>query len=124
MQGVPIFICHRPPEWKFSAVQGVPTEVLLCGNDHISNQIVYVKRNPTSQKSVVAQALEVLALELGLSSNDLVENMVLDSFDQVKSVAISRRIHKETGLGIDMRTFIDYPTLGSFKDYIQNKLSA
>jgi len=102
-------------------VQGVPMQVLLCGNDYISNILGSVKRSSASPKGLVDRVLDILALKLGLVPEDLVDNMVLNSFDQVKSVAISRAIHKETSLEIDARTFIEYPTIKSFKDYVTKK---
>jgi len=96
-------------------------QVILCGNDYVSNILGSAKKSSANPKGLVDQVLDIIALKLTLVPEDLVDNMALNSLDQTKCVAICHTIHKETSLEIDARTFIDYPTVKSFKDYITKK---
>lgn len=122
-QGVSIFICHRVPRWGFGNGQGIPMDVLLCGNDYISNKLGGVRRNLASPDVLVSQIMEILAAELGSESHQLADTMVLSHLDPVKCIAISRTIHNRTGLEIDLQTFMECSTLGGFKAYAKQEAS-
>ncbi|CAK7562716.1 MAG: Type I Iterative PKS [Sporothrix epigloea] len=70
--------------------------------------------------SVVAQVFDILAKEIGVSNDELVDNVAFADLgvDSLMSLTISGRIREELDIDLHSNAFVDYPIIGAFKAYM------
>lgn len=68
----------------------------------------------------IEKALNILASEVGLSVDDLTDDVVFadQGVDSLLSLTITGRYREELNLDLDSSVFIDYPTIGKFKGHL------
>jgi iterative type I PKS product template protein len=67
--------------------------------------------------SVCSQALDILAKEIGVGLDELVDNIAFADLgvDSLMSLTVSGRMREELDIAIESSLFIDCPTIGEFK---------
>jgi iterative type I PKS product template protein len=72
-------------------------------------------------RSVVDTVMALLAKEVGCSQAELADNIALADIgvDSLMSLTVAGKIREELQLSIHSNAFIDYNTVGKFKDYIK-----
>ncbi|KAK4214708.1 hypothetical protein QBC37DRAFT_372701 [Rhypophila decipiens] len=72
-------------------------------------------------KSVVTEVMDILAKEVGCSHDELADNIAFTDLgvDSLMSLTVSGRIREDMDLDIDSHAFVDHPTIGAFKSYLQ-----
>ena len=70
--------------------------------------------------SVTSQALEILAKEVGVSIDELVDNIAFSDLgvDSLMSLTVSGRMREELEIDIHSTAFNDHPTMAEFKKYM------
>ncbi|CAK7211744.1 Type I Iterative PKS [Sporothrix bragantina] len=70
--------------------------------------------------SVVTQVFDILAKEIGVSNDELVDNVAFADLgvDSLMSLTVSGRIREELDVDLHSNAFVDYPTIGAFKKYL------
>ncbi|KAL8327543.1 hypothetical protein RB597_003732 [Gaeumannomyces tritici] len=70
--------------------------------------------------TVVSQVLDILAQEVGVSHDELADNIAFTDLgvDSLMSLTVSGRIREDMDLNIDSHAFVDHPTIGAFKDFL------
>jgi iterative type I PKS product template protein len=71
-------------------------------------------------KSVVADILDILAKEIGVTHDELADNIAFTDLgvDSLMSLTVCGRIREELDLDIDSHAFVDHPTIGGFKKFL------
>ncbi|KKY31072.1 putative polyketide synthase [Diaporthe ampelina] len=71
--------------------------------------------------SVVSQVMEILAKEVGVSHDELADNIAFADLgvDSLMGLTVSGRIREELDLDIDSHVFVEHLSIGSFKSYLQ-----
>ena len=70
--------------------------------------------------SVVSQVLDILAKEVGVTHDELADNIAFTDLgvDSLMSLTVSGRIREELELDLHSNAFVDHPTIGAFKKYL------
>ncbi|KAJ9156010.1 Conidial yellow pigment biosynthesis polyketide synthase [Pleurostoma richardsiae] len=70
--------------------------------------------------SVVAQVLDILAKEVGVSHDELADNIAFTDLgvDSLMALTVSGRLREDLDLDIHSQAFVDHPTIGAFKSYL------
>ncbi|KEZ40717.1 Conidial yellow pigment biosynthesis polyketide synthase [Scedosporium apiospermum] len=70
--------------------------------------------------SVVTAVLDILAKEIGVTEDELADNIAFTDFgvDSLMSLTVSGRLREELELDIDSNAFVDHSTIGAFKKYL------
>ncbi|PBP24177.1 polyketide synthase 1 [Diplocarpon rosae] len=70
--------------------------------------------------SVCTRALEILAAEVGVGMDELVDNIGFSDLgvDSLMSLTVSGRIREELEIDVHSHDFNDHPTIGSFKAFL------
>ncbi|ERS95912.1 hypothetical protein HMPREF1624_07446 [Sporothrix schenckii ATCC 58251] len=70
--------------------------------------------------SVVTKVFDILAKEIGVSHDELVDNVAFGDLgvDSLMSLTVSGRIREELDVDLHSNAFVDYPTIGAFKTYL------
>jgi iron transport multicopper oxidase len=70
--------------------------------------------------SVCSQALDILATEVGVGIDELVDNIAFTDLgvDSLMSLAVSGRMREELEIDIHSHEFNDHPTIGAFKLFL------
>ncbi|KAK8138832.1 conidial yellow pigment biosynthesis polyketide synthase [Apiospora sp. TS-2023a] len=73
-----------------------------------------------SKTSVVAQVMEIVAKETGVSHDELADNIAFSDLgvDSLMGLTISGRLREELELNVDSHAFNDYATVGAFKTFL------
>ncbi|KAI5857308.1 polyketide synthase [Durotheca rogersii] len=73
-----------------------------------------------SQTSVVAQVMDIVAKETGVSHDELADNIAFADLgvDSLMGLTISGRLREELELNIDSHAFNDHSTIGAFKKFL------
>ncbi|KAK8056490.1 Beta-ketoacyl synthase [Apiospora rasikravindrae] len=73
-----------------------------------------------SKTSVVAQVMEIVAKETGVSHDELADNIAFSDLgvDSLMGLTISGRLREELELNVDSHAFNDYATVGAFKSFL------
>ncbi|KAK8115100.1 conidial yellow pigment biosynthesis polyketide synthase [Apiospora kogelbergensis] len=73
-----------------------------------------------SKTSVVAQVMEIVAKETGVSHDELADNIAFSDLgvDSLMGLTISGRLREELELNIDSHAFNDHATVGAFKTFL------
>ncbi|CAI4215230.1 unnamed protein product [Parascedosporium putredinis] len=76
--------------------------------------------NAKLRGSVVAAVLDILAKEVGVSEDELADNIAFTDLgvDSLMSLTVSGRIKEDLDLDIDNHVFVDHATIGAFKKYL------
>lgn len=76
--------------------------------------------NAKLRGSVVAAVLDILAKEVGVSEDELADNIAFTDLgvDSLMSLTVSGRIKEDLELDIDNHVFVDHATIGAFKKYL------
>ncbi|KAG6359461.1 hypothetical protein INS49_012982 [Diaporthe citri] len=71
--------------------------------------------------SVVSQVMDILAKEVGVSHDELADNIAFADLgvDSLMGLTVSGRIREELDLDIDSHVFVEHSSIGSFKSYLQ-----
>lgn len=71
--------------------------------------------------SVVSQVLDILAKEVGVTHDELADNIAFTDLgvDSLMSLTVSGRIREDMDLDIHSHAFVDHPTIGAFKAFLQ-----
>ncbi|KAH7374166.1 BcPKS12, polyketide synthase [Cadophora sp. MPI-SDFR-AT-0126] len=82
--------------------------------------IATVNKKLIGGPSVTTKVLEILATEVGVEMEELVDNIgfVDLGVDSLMSLTVSGRIREEMDLDIASHDFNDYPTIGEFKKFL------
>jgi len=72
-------------------------------------------------KSVISEVMDILAKEVGCSHDELADNIAFSDLgvDSLMSLTVCGRIREDMDLDIDSHAFVDHPTIGSFKSFLQ-----
>lgn len=97
-----------------SAVKAAPAkkkEIVTPGNIRKVNQKL---------ASVVTQVLEILAKEVGVTEDELADNIAFTDLgvDSLMSLTVSGRIREELDIDVHSHAFVDHPTIGTFKSFL------
>ncbi|KAK4249290.1 hypothetical protein C7999DRAFT_12845 [Corynascus novoguineensis] len=70
--------------------------------------------------TVVAATLEILARELGCGEDELADNATFHALgvDSLMGLSASSKLREELSLDIASDAFLEYPTIGAFKQYL------
>ncbi|OAA61847.1 polyketide synthase [Niveomyces insectorum RCEF 264] len=70
--------------------------------------------------SVVTQVLDILAKEVGVSNDELADNIAFGDLgvDSLMSLTVSGRIREDLDVDLHSNAFVDHPTIGAFKKYL------
>ncbi|KAI9734043.1 MAG: hypothetical protein M1818_006981 [Claussenomyces sp. TS43310] len=70
--------------------------------------------------SLCSQALDILSKEIGVSTDELVDNIAFADLgvDSLMALTVSGRMREELEIDIPSSTFIEYPTIGEFKKVV------
>ena len=70
--------------------------------------------------SVCSQALEILAEEVGVGIDELVDNIAFSDLgvDSLMSLTVSGRMREQLEIDIHSHNFNDHPTIGAFKTFL------
>jgi iron transport multicopper oxidase len=70
--------------------------------------------------SITSQALDILATEIGVGIEELVDNIAFTDLgcDSLMSLTVSGRMRDELEIDIHSHEFQDYPTIGEFKNFL------
>jgi len=70
--------------------------------------------------SVCSQALEILAEDVGVGIDELVDNIAFSDLgvDSLMSLTVSGRMREQLEIDIHSRDFNDHPTIGAFKTFL------
>jgi iterative type I PKS product template protein len=70
--------------------------------------------------SVCSQALEILAEDVGVGIDELVDNIAFSDLgvDSLMSLTVSGRMREQLEIGIHSNDFIEHPTIGAFKTFL------
>lgn len=100
---------------KTSAVSGTITTVKKIETSQLS--MTNLKTVNKKLSSVCSQFLEILAKEVGVSMDELVDNIAFADLgvDSLMSLTVSGRLREELEIDIDSSMFLDFPTIGQFK---------
>ncbi|KAI0151201.1 polyketide synthase [Pestalotiopsis sp. NC0098] len=73
-----------------------------------------------TKNSVVAQVLDIIAKETGVSHDELADNIAFSDLgvDSLMGLTISGRLREELELNIDSHAFNDHATVGVFKTFL------
>ncbi|KAI0017704.1 polyketide synthase [Xylariomycetidae sp. FL0641] len=73
-----------------------------------------------SKTSVVAQVMDIVAKETGVSHDELADNIAFADLgvDSLMGLTISGRLREELELNIDSHAFNDHSTVGAFKKFL------
>ncbi|KAL7623342.1 hypothetical protein AAE478_007023 [Parahypoxylon ruwenzoriense] len=79
-----------------------------------------------AQTSVVAQVMDIVAKETGVSHDELADNIAFSDLgvDSLMGLTISGRLREELELNIDSHAFNDHSTVGAFKKFLAQFESA
>lgn len=71
--------------------------------------------------SVITKVMDILAKEVGVSEDELADNIAFADLgvDSLMGLTVSGRIREDLDLDINSHVFVDHPTIGSFKSYMQ-----
>lgn len=71
--------------------------------------------------SVISAVMEILVKEVGVSEDELADNIAFADLgvDSLMGLTVSGRIREDLDLDIDSHAFVDHPTIGAFKTYMQ-----
>ncbi|KUI58481.1 Conidial yellow pigment biosynthesis polyketide synthase [Cytospora mali] len=71
--------------------------------------------------SVTSQVMDILAKEVGVSHDELADNIAFADLgvDSLMGLTVSGRIREDLDLNVDSHVFVDHPTIGGFKSYLQ-----
>ncbi|KAJ4396512.1 hypothetical protein N0V93_000731 [Gnomoniopsis smithogilvyi] len=71
--------------------------------------------------SVVTEVMDILAKEVGVSDDELADNIAFADLgvDSLMGLTVSGRIREDLDLDINSSVFVDYPTIKTFKIYLQ-----
>lgn len=74
----------------------------------------------TKLMSVTSRALEILAVEVGVGTDELVDNIGFSDLgvDSLMSLTVSGRMREELEIDIHSHDFNDHPKIGSFKTFL------
>lgn len=70
--------------------------------------------------SVTTQVMDILAKEVGVSEDELADNIAFTDLgvDSLMALTVSGRIREELDLDLHSHVFVDHPTIGAFKAYM------
>ena len=70
--------------------------------------------------SVTSQVLEILAAEIGVGIEELVDNIAFSDLgcDSLMALTVSGRMREELDISVDSHEFNDNPTIGEFKKFL------
>ncbi len=70
--------------------------------------------------SVVTQVLDILAKEVGVTHDELADNVAFGDLgvDSLMALTVSGRIREELDVDLHSNAFVDHPTIGAFKTYL------
>ncbi|KAH8671177.1 polyketide synthase [Xylariales sp. PMI_506] len=73
-----------------------------------------------AKNSVVAQIMDIVAKETGVSHDELADNIAFNDLgvDSLMGLTICGRLREELELNVDSHAFNDYPTVGAFKAFL------
>ncbi|KAI0387178.1 polyketide synthase [Hypomontagnella monticulosa] len=73
-----------------------------------------------AQTSVVAQVMDIVSKETGVSHDELADNIAFSDLgvDSLMGLTISGRLREELELNIDSHAFNDHSTIGAFKKFL------
>lgn len=73
-----------------------------------------------SKNSVVAQVMDIIAKETGVSHDELADNIAFADLgvDSLMGLTISGRLREEMELSVDSHSFNDHATVGAFKAFL------
>lgn len=71
--------------------------------------------------SVVTEVMDILAKEVGVSDDELDDNIAFADLgvDSLMGLTVSGRIREDLDLDVNSHVFVDHPTIGAFKSYLQ-----
>ncbi|KAF2650786.1 HET-domain-containing protein [Lophiostoma macrostomum CBS 122681] len=120
-EGHPVFLAQRPRMWVFNVGAGNPTGMLICGNDYGSGFWDNTSRpSLVAESGIATRVLEICAIELGISSDMLVEEMNFAELgaDSLMLLTIRARVYEEMEISLSPLDFHKHPTIGSFRSYL------
>ncbi|KXH55672.1 beta-ketoacyl synthase [Colletotrichum nymphaeae SA-01] len=73
-----------------------------------------------SKRSVVQDVFDILAKEVGVTQDELADNIAFTDLgcDSLMALTVSGRMREELDIDIDSHAFVEYPTIGAFKVFL------
>lgn len=95
-----------------------PTKLVKAKKMLTPSNISQVNKKLTS---VVVQVMDILAKEVGVSDDELADNIAFADLgvDSLMGLTVSGRIREDLDLDINSHVFVDHPTIRAFKSYLQ-----
>ncbi|KAI5860457.1 heterokaryon incompatibility protein-domain-containing protein [Durotheca rogersii] len=123
LEECPIFVCDRPCRWTLIGGEMRPMDMLLCGNDYISDlpkKKIATQAGIPEPRSIESQLLHILADETGFSRDDITDEHVLTDLgvDSLMRIIIVARIRNEMQLDLGIRLLTGDPSIRAIKRYL------
>ncbi|KAL9943253.1 Type I Iterative Polyketide synthase (PKS) [Verticillium nonalfalfae] len=101
-----------PP--KASAPKTKASKPLTSSNIHTVNAKL------AKPMSVVAEVMDIIAKEVGVSHDELADNIAFTDLgcDSLMALTVAGRMREELDLDIDSHAFVDHATVGAFKKFL------
>ncbi|KAM0279236.1 hypothetical protein ACHAQH_004693 [Verticillium albo-atrum] len=111
-KAVPKPAAASPP--KVSAPKTKASKHLTPSNLHTINEKL------AKPKSVVAEVMDIIAKEVGVSHDELADNIAFTDLgcDSLMALTVAGRMREEIDLDIDSHAFVDHATVGAFKKFL------
>lgn len=105
-----------PPRPTAASVKASPSRVNESGQVSLANMAAVNKK----LLSIPSQALDILAQEVGVGIDELVDNIAFTDLgvDSLMSLTVSGRLREQLEIDVHSHDFNDHATIGSFKAFL------
>ena len=106
------------------AARKAPAKAKPAATQNKSKQVTPANIGTVNAKlagSIVSSVLDILAKEVGVSHDELADNIAFTDLgvDSLMSLTVSGRLREELELDLHSDAFVDHPTIGAFKKYLE-----
>ncbi|KAJ2986930.1 hypothetical protein NUW58_g4794 [Xylaria curta] len=97
-----------------------PTKAPAKEKKQVTAKNLPVVNKKLAKRSVVAQVMDIIAKETGVSHDELADNIAFSDLgvDSLMGLTISGRLREELELDVDSHAFNDHSTVGAFKKFL------
>ncbi|KAM0333327.1 hypothetical protein ACHAQA_001988 [Verticillium albo-atrum] len=85
-----------------------------------SSNLQSINEKLAKPKSVVVEVMDIIAKEVGVSHDELADNIAFTDLgcDSLMALTVAGRMREELDLDIDSHAFVDHATVGAFKKFL------
>lgn len=109
----------RAPVARSAPITATKTAATTKKQNKETSQVTKANLKAVNKKlsSVCSQVMDILAKEVGVSMDELVDNIAFTDLgvDSLMSLTVSGRIREEIEIDVKSSMFLDHPTIGEFK---------